>query len=273
MTYEAGFEPIPQPANPIGFGKWYGKVFVPKDGDANAEATFAGILTLVHRTNWLAWRSIDIRSGGAYDTQNITINTGVWTFKDAFNLEDLRLTNGSWPLLVPERSWERHSLRIISTSHEFVDAGDVRFRLPDAWATNQPGFRCIETRPTTSIVQYTEIALDDLPDGGTLQGVMVTSRGIGLVASTLQKATYRVGRFKGTAATEWVSAEVVDVHVDADFTTPLSTTVYAAGNHIVDKSYMYFVRATHASRSGGTPGNPMYILDTKANGVAGRLGL
>lgn len=268
-------DPFPQPNNPAGFGKFYAKVFIPEDGDPNSKFTFGGILTLWQNVNWLAWRALDIRDGGAYDTSvnGIVINSGLWRFKDYFGVWGLVHENGSWPALDPPRTWERHSLKILSTSHEFTDAGEPRFALPDAWVTNQPGFRCIETRPTASSVQYTEILLDDLPDGGLLNEVKVTSQG-NTSSATIILGSYRVGRFQGTGAVEWISGVVQDTHLDnaTDWTDEKVVTVLSLGGHQVNKTYTYFVRAVHPSKV-GIPANSIFIKDVMYKGTAARLGL
>lgn len=261
MTIKSGgTNPFPQPNNPAGYGKWYGKVTIPKDGDPNNEVTFLGITDLTERTNWLAWRILDIRNGGVYANAVVQFNGPI-----VFG-------NSTYPLLEPARSWERHGLELMGVTHtQAADPDDLTLTfLPDAWVDFTSGEPVIDNRPMGSSAGKVWLRLRDLPDGATLTSVTISTIGLA-ISAPITKATFRLGRRKGRAAISWVAAAVSDTHSDGNYiTTELDTTVFS-GSHTIDKDYVYFVEVTLPYKA--SPSGPMRIYNVKAAGTAARLGL
>lgn len=257
-------EGFTQPSYIATFGKWNGKVVAVADGDNPNEAAFIGIKGLADRTVWLAYRTLDIRGGGVYTNAVVQLN-GPMLFADG------RFISGSYPKLDPARSWERHSLRLVTFTRGASDTSDTDANLPDAWLVEVSGAPAIRTRSTDSASKFHWIALDDLPDGGTITSVTVTLKGAdnGTLAMTFPK--YRVARFKGTGALEYLCAETDDAHVFADWETPLTKTLTITANATIDKSYTYVLIVKHANHS--TTAGTAYVLDVAAFGTATRLGL
>jgi hypothetical protein len=265
---------FPLPSYVAGKGYWINKIPVPADGDYNNEATFApGYHGLADRTVWLAWRCIDIVGGGSYDNAALQFN-GFFLFTGEADFYDLRCTDGSWPTLEPARVWERHSLRLHTTGREKVDGDGAGMDYPDAWITNEGGFRAIQTRSTQSALRYSEIELYGLPDGGLFTDVEILSIGVtGASSFPITYAQYRVARYQGDGPYEYLSAEVADVHVDGDYeSTTLATVIPLAADTIVNKDYVYVLIVKHPHKV-GAPSGPMYLRDVKSSGTAGRLGL
>lgn len=272
-TKYAGFEPIAQPTLVATFGKWITKITRPSDGDyITAASVYVALDGLTDRTNWLAWRTIDIRGGGTYLNAPV-IMQGFWRFEDELEASDLQLTDGSWPTLFPARSWERHSLRLLTCTRGTPGSGpdDPLANLPDAWINAVGGAPTIQTRSTNSSAQFHWIALDDLPDGGTISTVSVTLKGADAGTDPMTFPKYRVARFKGTGALEYLCAEANDEHVFADWETAKTKTLTVTANATIDKSYTYVVIVKHAYA--GTAAGTAYVLDVKSVGTADRLGL
>lgn len=273
VDYKGEDAPAASPVYVPGYGRWIGKIKVPADGDYNNGATFApGYQGQVDRTVWLYHRTIDIVSGGIISNAPLQFN-GDFIFAGEVNCDNLHCSDGSWVSLDPLRPWERHSLRLHTTSRQVADTSDADANLPDAWTTTEGGFRAIRTRQTELTTRYHEIEVSDLPDAAQLTSVAVITQGVSHSDNVIV-AKFRLGRYKGSAAMEWLSADTDDDHNDVNYLTERTTTFTpTGGTHTVDKSYIYVVRVTHPTKTGGLPGNDLYIKDVRCSGTASRLGL
>jgi hypothetical protein len=265
----AGHEPIAQPTTVATFGSWVTLITRPADGEAvTALSVTVALDGLAARTNWLAHRTIDIRAGGAYDNAPIQFN-GLFLLYGPTVVSNLEFTGGSWPKLSPARTWERHSLRILTSTRS--DSADPSAGVPDAWPTIVDGGAVIETRSTNELTKEHWVALDGLPDGGAITSIEVKLKGADGGASTMNFPSYRPARFRGTGAIEYLAVEALDDHVWADWATTKTKTITVTDNEIVDKDYSYVLIIKHANN--GVPSGRAYVLDVAVYGTSDRMGL
>lgn len=265
----AGLEPIPQPTPVATFGSWITLISRPADGEAvTALSVTVALDGLAARTNWLAWRTIDIRAGGAYDNAAVQFNGPILLYGSTIAL-NLEFTGGSWPKLSPDRTWKRHSLRILTSTRTASD--DLSAGVPDAWPTIAGGAAVIETRSAAVSTKEHWIALDNLPDGGTITSVKVTVRGADAGLDGMTFPRFRPARIDGAGALEYLAVEALDGHVWAEWENPLETSITVTDNETVDKSYQYVLVVKHAYS--GLPTGRAYVMDVEVSGSADRMGI
>jgi hypothetical protein len=249
---------------------WISGFVAPDDGDERLAAhiqVMGGMLA--ERTLYLKNTSINWSTGGTYNNATIQLNGAVLLYgvTIAANLE---LTGGSSLKVSPARAWERHSLRLLTSTYLGADSANPSLD-PDAWPTLVAGAPAIQTRSSTDSSDEHWIALDDLPNGGTLATVEVTTKGADAGTSLMTFPRFRVARFKGTGALQFLCAEVTDAHVLANWDTALPTSITITDNATIDKSFTYVLVVRHAYYSPAA--GKAYVLDVKAVGTVEVLGL
>lgn len=164
---------------------------------------------------------------------------------------DVYFANNTWPRLSPARPWERHSLRICKLTYD--TNGAVEPDKPDAWLSPSDlanGAECVQCRPTAVAGKYHWIDLTDLPNGGTISNVYVTTRGTS-GQNNLALPTYKVVRWQGSSSTQDCSALITDVHTVANwFSGLLTTPIPITANPTIDKSYRYALIINHPYEAG-----------------------
>lgn len=221
---------------------------------------------------------LKVEAGGAadwygaatwYTGSGVTVQTGVtWVFNAGSTINSsgvLYFANGTWPAFSPVRNWERRSLLIATTTFSLGLGGPPQF--PNAWKINALGaVDQIETRPTSSASDYTDVEFVDLPIGGTLVTVTVECVGNGPGTVGMSFPSYQVIRWRGTTMTT-LSALTADTHVLANWdVTPIATPVTITSNPTINPGYRYGVRIYHAYY-GGSPAGAGYFTDCVASGT------
>jgi hypothetical protein len=174
----------------------------------------------------------------------------------------------NWPKLTT-RTWTRHSFDIALTT--FAGGTDVGPDDPDVWVekSNQGDAPCMRTRPSSSSGQVHVVEFCDLPPGGVLTGVDVTTRG---GESELPVyPTYRIVRWQdGSDNFTSLSDLTTDIHdVTGDWNTENQTTELTTNTTVtVDKAYRYGLRVFHPYSA---IGNYMRIIKCVAQGTLGKI--
>ena len=166
---------------------------------------------------------------------------GSWTFG-----------NDEWPQLSPARTWTRASFDIISMYGE----GTPEMYWGLSPATNGP---CVATSLATVTGKKSILRLLDLPVGGTLTSVVVTSQGFQGASTPTQVPTYRLVSWGDTSAAGLtnLSSVVTDAHTGGNWlSTALDNTITASGSgFVIDPALNYGVLVTHPYDGGfGTQG-------------------
>lgn len=228
---------------------------------------------------------INVQAGGSVDVHGaVTLFTGAGIVAQSGSLSVLEpgstftsqgafyFANGTWPKLSPDRTWERHSLRICNLTYD--TSSEPEPAKPDVWIRQSDqagGAECIQTRAAASSGRYHWIELVNLPDGGTITTVSVTSQGT-LGTGVVTLPTYQVVRWQGSGAKQSMSSVVTDAHSGANWTTAtLTTSLSIIANNIIDKSYRYALIVFHPFESGFN--GAMRVYDVKATGTASELRL
>jgi hypothetical protein len=265
-----------------------GDLIVQAGGDLDI-GTGVGLANLTVKSGSLA----TIASGGSMDVRGATINydgsaatynagslltanaDAIWNVGGivTFTATSGVTCNGATTLgsstnlqLSPARSFEVHSTEAVPLTWGTPGppAAD-----PDVWliesVINAPA-PMIRTRAANAAGRRHVIILRDLPPGGTLAEVVITTRGYaGSAGFTLP--TYRIVRWRGANAVINVSALVTDVHAaDAsDWTTDvLETTITPAVAHTIETTHTYALLVNHVYQGAGAG---MDIFDCKATGT------
>lgn len=166
---------------------------------------------------------------------------GSWTFG-----------NDEWPQLAPARTWTRAGFDIIS----MVGDGTPEMYWGLSPATNGP---CVATALATTTGKKSLLRLLDLPVGGTLTSVVVTSQGFSGSSTPTQVPTYRLVSWGDTSAAGLtnLSSIVTDAHTGGNWlSTALDNTITATGSgFVIDPALNYGVLVTHPYDGGfGTQG-------------------
>lgn len=227
--------------------------------------------------------SLDIRGAcHIYDGAAVTVDGGSlltqafgasWTMNGTFNFG-----NSTWPLLAPNRTWERHSLTIASTSYVGVTGTNTPGSgAPDPEAMKvhsnaAGGIDTIYVRPTDQTDRYTEVEFHNLPDGGSITSMSISTQGISATGSTVLPS-YEIFRQKFASAAESMSASTPDVHTTGNFVSSfLTTSITVTAHTTISRDYRYFLRVNHAYNV-SAPSGSMRIYDVRADGSSARLGL
>lgn len=159
---------------------------------------------------------------------------------------------GTWPALYPARSWTRRSMTIALTTHNNGDTNGSP-DAPDTWletsdAANTPVLR---TRTATASGQYTIVEFRNLPEGGTITQIDITSKGTGTTITQIPQ--YRIIRWQdGEHNYTNVSALTDDVHTTANFTSfSDTTTITPSSTTTIDHNYQYGLLILHPYDAGG----------------------
>lgn len=227
---------------------------------------------------------LEVASGGAMDLKGgMTVyNTGAIQVLSGSLLAcelgstatfagETYFTEDEWPRVAPVRDWEIHSLEICNVT--YVTAGPPREK-PEAWheASSILGSgTMIRTNSASAAGHYHWIKFKGLMDGATIEKFEVVTKGESGGAG-FTRPTYRVVRYKGTAAIENVTNLVTDVHAaDAsDWNTDVLTTELTpvVGKEIVDATYTYALIVNHVYQGTGAE---MLVFDAVARGTISEL--
>lgn len=186
------------------------------------------------------------------------------------------LTGGTNLMLSPARSWTRHSLRICNVSYTSGSTSEAP-EDPDAWIVNMttPTGTAVETAAPfimsrelqNDVGTFHWIELCDLPDGSTIDQVVIKSRGAS-GAGIVTVPQYLVVRWQPGGTVETMSASTPDVHTSINWSnTTLDTAITITDHATIDRSFTYAVIVRHASAT-GTPGARTMILGASASGTA-----
>lgn len=189
--------------------------------------------------------------------------------QDALNVSgDLTLVGSAkWVNLSPDRTWHRCGTNLIVLTYAGVfNSGPTN---PDVWTqgSNLSNGPCWRTVNTTDPGGFSIIEFTNLPVGGSLSSVTITTRGtkIGSIASTLPK--YQIVSWDDTAAaglTTHSSLTNDDGSIATFGSTETQTTVTASATTI-DPSRRYGLKITHPYEAINEQG--MYIYECTAHGT------
>ena len=182
---------------------------------------------------------------------------GTWTF-----------ANDTWPQLAPARAWTRSSFDIISVYGE----GTPLMYWGLSPATNGP---CVATALATTTGKSSILRLLDLPVGGTLTSVVVTSQGFQGASTPTQVPTYRLVSWGDTSAAGLtnLSSVVTDAHAGGNWlSTALDNTITASGSgFVIDPALNYGVLITHPYD--GSPGTQGIFYRADSTGTVSAIEL
>jgi hypothetical protein len=185
--------------------------------------------------------------------------------------------NSTNPQLSPARTWTRRSLRICKVGYD-TDDGTTAPEGPHAWVSSWEEGADAQTSSVaphirTSFVQTSGhwhwIELTDLPVGGTITEVTVTSYGVVRNSTTNTNGSYKVVRWNTSGTVQDMSASTPDVHdisSNPTWEAVEETDITITAHSTISPSYRYAVIVTHPF-AGGMPGASIAIMDVKSTGT------
>jgi hypothetical protein len=191
--------------------------------------------------------------------------SGTWWFAG-----ECVFVGGTWPKLAGDRSWTRRAKAIALTTYNNGDTTGPS--APDTWVETSdlaasPAFR---TATAAATGQYCIVEFDDLPDGGEITDVQVTTKG---EATTLDGLpTYLLVRWQtGESNPSSLSLLTTDGHTTGNFDLIVeTTTITPSPAHTIDKAYRYGLKIFHPY---GTPSAYMRVYEVVISGTADSLRL
>ena len=232
--------------------------------DARGATTFYGASTTTFNTDSLLIQAASaVWSMGGFNTYSagsaVAFN-GTVTFGNSTN-----------PNLAPNRAFEIHTLDAVPLTW---DTPGPPASNPDVWLiesdVNAPA-PMVQTRAAPTTGHRHLLRFHGLIAGSSLTAVVVTTRGSS-GSSGLTRSTYRLIRYKGSAAAEDISFLTTDAHASdaSDWSTDILDTqlTMMSSPHQVDSTYTYAVLVNHPYQGAGAA---MKIYDCKAVGTFDKL--
>lgn len=215
--------------------------------DAGADVTIAASVDLTGQ--------IQVQSGGditALSGAQLTVSSGATaSLQGTTSVSGTMSLIGSnnWIQLATARDWDRAASRIRPLT--YAQNSGTGPSDPDVWEAKSdinPPAPCWRTSVMTTSGAQSVIEFEDLPQGGTIEGAIVTCKGtISIDNNTLP--TYRIVRWKDSAAAGYTNVSDLktdDGHDDDDFAFVVGvTTIVANANQTIDKQYRYGILVSH----------------------------
>lgn len=240
--------------------------------ESGSTVTLSSGATVTIAANATMSGDMTVSSGGSIVFQSGGTITGASgstvTLQGTTNLYELKLIgSASWVVFNTARTWLRAGAVVLPLSYAGTSTGPDD---PDIWtevsdATTAP---CYRTRSATSSGGKSLIEFRDLPIGGEITSVTITTKGTNLLSIVATMPTYRIVSWEDSSAAGLTthSSLTTDAGTAGSFpATETQTTISATGTPTVTAGRRYGLLINHPFES--PAGQAMRIYEITMNGT------